>query len=228
MHYKNYILIFTAAVAALAVLITNISTILAAARSFLKWLRPASPILLNLQTIGESSNMEKERTLMDVTISYNGIDQLVFDRIEIRHWPGLALTTSTGALVSQAEYSFNFSYDSHLKYPLDPPLVLNPISASLLRFKVEFRPHGTFPSSGGMTYTKLFYKTEKGRIGVIPMVRIDAEAYKDYPDVLAALLRKGCYEFPIFESPSQNKTEIFKINRNGSIKGKEIGNISNT
>jgi hypothetical protein len=182
------------------------------------------PLLLSLV---ENKNLDSGSKLLDITVSYEGREKLLFDRIDVRHWPGFARSISTGQLVSKATYRFWFSYNTHEKFPLIPPLVLNSESESLLRFQVELAPKGTFPTSGGLTAAKLYYRTGNGRLGVLPLLHLDVDTYQDYPDVYNEILRKGEVEFWIFESPDYSKFEKFTLTPSGVIKGKSWKEVPN-
>jgi hypothetical protein len=126
----------------------------------------------------------------------------------------------TGKLVSAAKYQFRFGYNKHHNYDLDPPLVLG--SESILRFEVAIAPEGTFPSSGGMVSTKLIYRTGKGRLGVLPLIRFDAADYKDYPDIYRTIRRKGRLDFPVFKSSNPIRYERFFLTKTGAVQGKPL------
>ena len=229
---NKYVVIWTilaGAVAALAALARNIQAIVKLIRSVrLWWVREPfdDPILLLLQEtrldpkVEAPTDWENTSTRLDITISYEGDEVIVFDAVEIRHWPGLLLSVATGQLFDKAKYQFHFSYNAHEKYPLNPPLVLNPHSESLLKFQLELIPEGDFASTGGEVYTKLRYRSGKGRVGVLPLMRLDADDYRDYPEIYNKILQKGTVEFPKFESQTRDNFETFALTKTHALKGK--------
>jgi hypothetical protein len=188
--------------------------------------RSQVPIILSLrEKVGEWKDGPREdgTSIVDIIVSYEGSDKLLFDRIEIRHWPGRLLTIKTGKLISKAKYRFGFSYDAHKKYPLDPPLILNPDSESILRFQLEVTPMGFFPSTGGSTNAKLYYRTDKGQVGVLPLVRLEEEDYlPHYRDIYRKIRRLGWINFPVFEFRTLDKYEKFALTKTGAIMGKAL------
>jgi len=227
LEWHTHYLAVAGFIAGLAALLTNLSKIAGFARNALAWRNREKldqPILISLRYSGDDAigHSESKRALLDISISNPGRDRYLFDRIEIRHWPGWLRSIETGQLKSAGKYSFDYTYNSHETHHLDPPLVLQPGRDSILRFKIALVGQGEFPQTGGYVRAKLLYVNGTGRQGALLLLTIDEVTYKDYPDARAKLLRKRSVEVPKFDSVDGTQTEAFKLTPNGGLVGKPI------
>jgi hypothetical protein len=148
-QYWSYAVAFAALLAVVAAMLTNIRSIVAVYRDVLNGVRrtpPDEPVLIAFRKTPDpqaedESTPDSRPTKFDITISYEGRDKLLFNRIEIRHWPGRLLTfLETGALRSKGAYTFHYRYNSLTKADLIPPMVLEPAAESILNFTITLIP----------------------------------------------------------------------------------------
>lgn len=162
LYLRRFLLICSAAIAAVAVTAGNIEKISATFAPFKDYLT-GEPNLVELHITDAETGavrpmlFEDGSNLIDITVGYNGAKIFLISSLEVRHVKGPCASVPTGKLVSQANYRFKFRAGQTHEFRFADPLVINGADQPLLRFQIELAPEGVFSSSCGRLYARLKY-----------------------------------------------------------------------
>jgi len=179
----------------------------------------------------EESKWGRSNTfLYDAMITYDGPENLVFDKIYIKEVDyGLESSWPADSIRAKAHYSFEYREFSYLEEHLSPPLKIGANSSDgPLRFTFELYPMVNSTPQPANFYILLGYQTEYGERGYLPVVPDE--------ELTEAVLKRGFIRFPVLPKYDYRKlylrnlatTSLENIEYLAHVSGESVDKVRQT